>query len=433
MNKTNHNKVIERFASQNGFVKTLKKASDFTDSPMPPGTQYYYYHFYYDINIKENTIQLSRIDENDTDAYEQSMKMCGDKYDEKTKQYYDDRSKKSKLISYGYEGSEKREWSISTDKKEFFSTFIHGRKKSEKFELNDILGKSISEIGNNTLLDIGNQSDNVAFLHAMRAAKEDKGTAFSIFEKHLKKCFAEYLFIKDPEKATFMLGIALHGIMDSFTPSHMDFQKFSEQDWGLHAQGDVVPFDIVIPFRKDDVEFDPGQSIKEAWYVGLIFDIKKDYNSDNHINDKEFEMFKIFAAISGLADDVDVQKIINETIDLFEIDYFNIQGDYQSAIETRPKRKLNEILKTKLYSKDAYVFSDAAVEVCGKVFKMLSETKAQINNNYQGYKDQKVVIDNAFNIWKNKYVFLMSKREALLDKIREVRGIKDHDKNAFAK
>ena len=440
MNETNHKRVIYGLKI-NADLKTLNAASKFTDS-IKASDDYFYYHFYYDININGNTIQLIRVDEKEEAAFKKSMEKCGDKYDLETRKYYSDLSQKGRLVS-----SPNKEWSTATNKKEFFSTFINNRNKSEQVSLKDL-----KTGGNNSILDVGNQSDNVAFLHAMAAVDEDTETALSVFKEHLKKCFTEYLFILDPQKAQFILGIALHGIMDSFTPSHMGFQNYAKQDWGLHAQGDVVPF------TGDRVEFDPGQAIKEEWYVQIFCDLKKDYNSDNHINDKEFEMFKIFSVIGALEEDEEIEKINNGDYSLSEntsnyvVNPTTFETVETLGFEPRSKHKLNEILTTKYYSDNAYVFSNAAIDVCEKVYSFLSKTKSEIKK-YTDYKKKKndsyddpksnicttdTVIDAAIKIWEEKYNSkeFQEVRTNLFDKIRDLRGFSDDDKknnkNPFA-
>lgn len=440
MNETNHKRIIYGLKINADF-ETLNEASKFTDS-IKAADDYFYYHFYYDFNINGNTIQLIRVDEKEKDAFVKSMKKCGDKYDSETNKYYSDLSQKGRLVS-----SPNREWSTKLDKKEFFSTFINNRNKSEHFSFKDL-----KTGGNNSFLDVGNQSDNVAFLHAMAAVDEDAETAMTVFKTHLKKCFTEYLFILDPQKAQFVLGIALHGIMDSFTPSHMEFQNYAKQDWGLHAQGDVVPF------TRDRVEFDPGQAVKEEWYVQIFFDLKKDYNSDNHINDKEFEMFKIFTVIGALENDEEIKKINKGEYSLSEStsNYVANPATFETVetlgVEPRSKHKLNDVLKTKNYSDNAYVFSNAAMDVCEKVYIFLSKTKSEIKN-YSDYKKKKndaydnpesnicttdTVIDAAIKIWEDKYNSkeLQEIRTNLFEQIREIRGFSDNDKknnkNPFA-
>ena len=241
MNEYNHHRIIERVASRiqqdsqdssrhldETKKQILKEASNFTDDCLNAKSKYFFYRNYYTIKAQSNTIRLNRVDSN---GY-------GFSTTNNSKQNINNSGEKLRDGSYSLGG----DWSHWTDEKEFFSA-VNERRKS----------------AHSDVFDTGNQSDNVAFLHAMGAegeTAEDTGektedkdkTSRSIFESHLKKCFSEYLFLEDEEKALFVLGIAFHGIMDSFTPSHMGFQKYSEQDMGLHAQGDVIP---IMGFDKD--------------------------------------------------------------------------------------------------------------------------------------------------------------------------------------
>lgn len=442
MNTTNHNRVITEITGDKKIKGILEEASAYTDDPTE-ADKYFFYHFYYDIRVDGNTVQLLRVDYDKTTAYRNSMEKCGDKYDDKSHIYYDDFSKKSKLISYG---SEKREWSSSTDKKEFFSVFINNKKKSEKIG-KDVLTTNLSKWGNNSVFDVGNQSDNVAFLHAMGAAGDDnKEDSRTEFEKHLKKCFAEYLFLNNPEKATFMLGIALHGIMDSFTPSHMDFQKFSEQDWGLHAQGDVIPFE------NDDAVYDPGQisSPKASGKERLFAEIKKGYDGDDIINSREFEMFKIFLKIGDIdKEDETIKSILEDradiTVTLTSQGTRTIYNDIPTSFTYHSLHKLNDLLKKNnvKFGSQAFKYSETAIEVCKKVFESLSTAKQEINDHIS-YKNKKIipkdetgktVIDEALEIWKEKYDTFdrqpSSDEMSLFGEIRRIRGI-DKSKNPFA-
>lgn len=377
MNETNHKKTIDRFAKKvfisKSDIAVLKAASNFTDS-INAEWEYYYYHFYYDINIVGNFIQLKRVDEN-TNKSSDSINNCGNRgfFSHPIDEFAHFVSSKFK-------------------EKEFFSTFINERPKSSQIDLSDI----------------GNQSDNVAFLHAMGAAGESESTSRQKFVEHLKNCFSEYLFIEQPKRALFMLGIALHGIMDSFTPSHMGFQKYSDQDWGLHAQGDVIPFrdDEVKDYRAkkgQTVFFDPGQFALGTTGEQFLASTKKGYNSNNHINDKEFEMFRIFAEIGSLTDDVDIQAILNKGKDLSEAIAYNPKRDSQNVYEPRSLRKLNEILINKTFPDAAFIYSDTAINTCAQVYEYLTKEKNNVYDDYKDKEKRKTVIDNALNIWRNNY------------------------------
>ena len=233
MNEYNHHRIIDAFALRlhldPQIVKVLKDASTFADD-IKAEFSYFFYHFYYDIKVKNsNTLIMPYV--NKQYNYNQSvdsMTHCGEK----------------ELIPYGLIG-----WDPSFDEKEFFSS-INERKKSNHRDF----------------LDIGNQSDNVAFLHAMAAEGETREKAQGKFEEHLKNCFAEYLFLTNEDDALFMLGIALHGIMDSFTPSHTNFQKYTEQD-------------MIDKY---------GHSIKEAEEAALkFFNSDEGYECSTTVSDEE--------------------------------------------------------------------------------------------------------------------------------------------------
>ena len=369
MNETNHKRVIEKFAEKAGIGKTeiaiLKAASNYTDS-INSEWKYFYYHFYYDIDITGNYISLKRVDEN-TNSSSDSINHCGN-------QSY-----------FSHPTDELTYYLLSKfNEKEFFSTLIHERPRSPRHDM----------------WDVGNQSDNVAFLHAMGAAGEDEKTSRTNFENHLKKCFAEYLFIEQPNTALFILGIALHGIMDSFTPSHMGFQKYTEQDWGLHAQGDVVPFE------GDVVKFDPGQISKAGLGESFLARTKKGYNSSDHINDKEFKMFKIFSEIAGLTSNSTIKSILDGTMDLSSTKVVRDDCGSHEEIEPRSLGRLNTILEENkvVYDKKSFIFSNAAIDVCKQVFEYLSEQKKEIYSDYEKYKKGKeTIIQKALNLWSNKY------------------------------
>ena len=377
MNETNHKKTIDRFAKKvvisKSDIAVLKAASNFTDS-INAEWEYFYYHFYYDINVVGNYIQLKRVDEN-TNKSSDSINNCGNR---------------------GFLSHPIDEFahfvSSKFNEKEFFSTFINERPKSSQADP----------------FDIGNQSDNVAFLHAMGAAGEDESTSRQKFEEHLKKCFSEYLFIDHPQKSLFMLGIALHGIMDSFTPSHMGFQKYTEQDWGLHAQGDVVPFrDDVVQDRRakkgQTVFFDPGQYAQGTSGEQFLASTKKGYNGNNHVNDKEFKMFRIFAEIGSLTNDIDVRAIIKGEKDFSETTTYKPKRDSDKILETSSLRKLNELLYNKTYPDSAFIYSDAAINTCAKVYEYLTKEKSITYEDYKNNEKRENVIDNAVNIWRDNY------------------------------
>ena len=224
MKQEGHYNVIEHaFKKEDDtFRQILKDANDFADEwdavGKTPG--YYFYHNYYNISF----LSRKNKDEIKNEIFLTRVPLKGKPYSE----------------TYG------NDMLPSTrSAKEFYTT------------IND------SVIGYN----YGNQSDNLSFLHAMREKGESIEKAENKFKEHLKTCFFEYLFRLDYKESLFILGIALHGITDSFTPSHSGFQSFSlqcekyEADFKLihpafvagdylkgtnmgtwHTPGDIVPF-----------------------------------------------------------------------------------------------------------------------------------------------------------------------------------------------
>ena len=267
-------------------------------------------------------------------------------------------------------------WDPSFDEKEFFSS-INSRKRSDHGDF----------------LDIGNQSDNVAFLHAMAAKEESVETAQEKFEEHLKNCFSEYLFLKNDEDALFMLGIALHGIMDSFTPSHTNFQKYTEQDMALHAQGDVIR----ILDGKDKFEFDPGQFNEEKWHVQFGFKeiIAKGYDSNNYINPIEYEMLRIFLILSNIT-----SQSTGKELDETEIDKL------WKSLHNKTKNEINKVLNDNYYSGlKASIFSEAAIFVLKEIYTYLCKERENCKKGRYVYYKEKVdsIITTALNIWKGIY------------------------------
>lgn len=360
MNEYNHHRIIDVVASSlhlgQQTIKTLKDASTFADD-IKAEFSYFFYHFYYDLRLKDsNTLVLSNVNKHYN--YNQSvvsMSHCGEK--------------ESSLYVLN-------NWDPSFDEKEFFSS-INGRNKSNHGDF----------------LDIGNQSDNVAFLHAMAAKDENIKKAQEKFEDHLKYCFSAYLFLANEIDALFILGIGLHGIMDSFTPSHTNFQKYTEQDMALHAQGDVIR----ILDGKDKFEFDPGQFNEEKWYVQFGFKeiIAKGYDSDNYINPIEFEMLRIFLILSNVT-----FKSTGKELDDEEID------ELWKTLHNKTKTEINKILNDNYCSGlKACIFSEASIYVLGEIYKFLSKAREICKEQgYNYYSENKAdVISKALNTWKDIY------------------------------
>lgn len=401
MNEYNHHRVIERFVFDNrnknlpqNIQDVFEKASDFTDS-INAEWKCFLYHFYYDIDVREdNTIMLSRVDEK-TNRSSSSMSVCGD------------------FVTYIQPATYQMPFSSLTDEKEFFS-FINDRPRSPRHDI----------------LDTGNQSDNVAFLHAMGAElgkirggtiSENPQLSQAVFEKHLKKCFAEYLFLEDDDKALFMLGIAMHGIMDSFTPSHMGFQHYTKQDMALHAQGDVIPVrNITIKESEknkwdnseqtkfeyqptsEEVEFVPGQCDKDGTVARLFSNVIKNLNDNDYLNDIEYEMLKIFLHISKLHPK---NRPAIEDVDSF-----------WKTFKNDSLHQIKEVLKHYEYSDEAYVFSDKAIKTMTEIYDYLSKQRNNyIRKKYQNYKNCKAtVLNEAVGKWRKQYDSLETERTSHL-------------------
>ena len=411
MNEYNHHRIIERVAHHCGISTPIKnkfiEASDFSDFFIgifggklsewkdTAKQKFFFYRFYYTINIKgSNTIGLNRIASNGFigNNSKKCIKKAGDK------------GMDGKYSLFG--------WNSLNDEKEFFSS-VNDRTRSPQTDMGDT----------------ANQSDNVAFLHAMGAegeiagdSNETKGaegeiagdlgdtnntkgkTSRSIFEDHLKKCFAEYLFLEDEEEALFMLGIAFHGIMDSFTPSHMGFQKYAEQDMGLHAQGDVIP--VMGKFNKDGellegnfsdeeaIIFDPGQFTKEIRRNQAICILKKRFGGNGYsfVNPVEYQMFKIFFYISDVQEvgcggfgDIDTfLKRFHRLTTINQINHIIRNGNYR-------------------YGPKSYTYSEAAIKVISDIYMYLCNERLKCTS-YAFYKKEKeTIIAKALNYWIGVY------------------------------
>lgn len=387
MNEYNHHRIIERVAFNFGIDSSVKKqfieASDFADffigffdtnKPIQEWKEtakqkYYFYRFYYNINIKNgNTISLDRVTSNGFSVNNsiRCMENAGEK---------------------GLDGKcILNSWSGLSDEKEFFSS-VNNRKRSPK-----------SDKG-----DTANQSDNVAFLHAMGAkgeAPEDKDktaedkrkSSRTVFEEHLKKCFAEYLFLEDTEQALFMLGIAFHGIMDSFTPSHMGFQKYTEQDMGLHAQGDVIPI-LNNKFHEEEVIFDPGQFKKEIPRNQFICITKKRFDGNDVVNPVEYWMLRIFLTIGNIQ---------LKTKDNFWKDADELWKELKGKLISEINHKIGNRGKYRFGPK-SYAYSEAAITVISSIYKLLSRERTYCSD-YTYYKEKKIeIIEKAMNYWIDVY------------------------------
>lgn len=413
MNEYNHHRIIERFAAKVNMsdddVKILKEASNFTDDFIGSsrkraalGTQdrFFYYHFYYDIKCDNGTIVLQRNSQNDY-CMEQSMSLCD--YD---KNKYEELKTDVSQLANDY--STKPPVYMAKKTKLFFST-INDR---EKYLMDGFMDNS-------------NQSDCVAFLHAMGPTNENRKDARTAFSEHLKKCFSEYLFIKDDKQALYILGIAFHGIMDSFTPSHTNFQQYSKQSMALHAQGDVIPIKGKFVKEKgawkfnngtekdlETLNFIPGQCDKDPFVVGFI----KGINNNDHINDIEFFMLLIFFYISEITDCKTNHNYAENWSELIK---------FWKTFYGRSLTEINEILQPTVLVKDsdtrkpidtkhkyrygdnAYKYSGFAIDTIFDIYNYLKEQREGCLDNYDYYKENKEkkedIVGKAVKKWEKNY------------------------------
>lgn len=380
MNTYNHHRIIENAVDRinkkyhgmisDDDIKILKDASDFTDDfageaklwKLTPTVltqkEFFFYHFYYDIKCDDGMIILKRSNRASY-SYKTSLEKCD----------YDEDEFLIKQIKYDESHIPYTDFKLNY--KKFYIT------------INDFNADSNGgriQYYTNDIFDSSNQSDCVAFLHAMGSKDEDVQTSKNVYLEHLTKCLIEFLFIKDKKEAMFMLGIALHSLMDSFTPSHTGFQKYTKQDMAKHAQGDVIPFE------NDKVCFDPGQFGKDAVAScgkTALAAIKKGYNNDDRLNSTEYNMLKIF--IDSYLDkdnDTDIKAIYDGSKDL-SLFY---SKDYT---ELNSRNRLNYILKDREYKENAYDYSNNAIEVVVNMFLEMLKSKQRCFNNYENYKEEK--------------------------------------------
>ena len=392
MNEYNHHRIIDRFSSgrlSDEEQKLLENASDFTDS-INAEWKYYFYHFYYDIEIKDNsavnegTITLSRVDE-DQNVSAQSMRRCGNidlsqvrPKDKALKEIripiligsHDRETKVGEKIYY----NTSLPYDSAFHEKEFFS-MINNREKSPKMNA----------------VDIGNQSDNVAFLHAMSSKGETPLLAKGVFKEHLKKCFLEYLFLEDEGLANFMLGIALHGIMDSFTPSHTAFQNYEQQDMAKHAQGDVIPF------PGDVLEFVPGQIDKDTFGAKLLDRYIKGFNDDESLNVIEYKMLYIYMSV-------------------FDISRGKALEELWESLKGKKRSQINQLLCGYKPGPKAYIYLNRALSTMCRVYVCLHGFRKNIAGDYERYKNESsAIVQEACNIWDDEFTsFLKNEFNVLL-------------------
>lgn len=431
MNEYNHHRIISRVVAQlktelqlsdtdaDILENTFRDASDYSDVARPDKAKaYYFYLYYYNIDVSGNKIKLNRVVDNGLTNRTSisTMDSCGEKLF-KEKLFSED-----KKTEFSLQG-----WSSLTNEKEFFSS-VNGRGKSRVLDIPDL----------------ANQSDNVAFLHAMGAEDENESDAEDTFKKHLKKCFTEYLFLENEHDALKMLGIAMHGIMDSFTPSHMGFQQYSKQDHDFHAQGDVIPIKGVfdkkngklISYNSDDYEpiyFDPGQDEK----VGINNDVLRTlklihFNGDDvFISLVEYYMLRIFFHIGKLGrwKDNKIQSLHKDEIESFWEELKKGNNN---------KKTINDILLygRYCYGEGSYIYSEKAISVIVDIYKdlynnrkdLFNKSKADRYNYYKSIKNTSVL--GAVKKWEDKYKELEKVREEhkLLDLYSEKKEVID-DRN----
>lgn len=411
MNTYNHHRIIDKLAQKVNVDKdVLIKASDYTDdfvlvgakeiaktfSSIPSGfsvskllstlrnnltqKKYFYYHFYYDIECEDDTIVLRREnsvsngDESKIESYKQSISRC--EYD------LEDFSVKPGDYDYMTLVSELTDSPVNY--KKFFNTINDREDVRKNYFENYVKNCGLKDKIIAKKADSSNQSDCVAFLHAMGSWGEGKADSLDAFKKHIVNCFAEYLFLQDPEQAEYMLGIALHSIMDSFTPSHTGFKNYVEQDMALHAQGDVIPFE------GDLVYFDPGQCTFDAVASKgqtLAAALVKGYNSDNHINNTEYQMLYIFidSFLGANSKTESLKKVIPGSLLLLNALFWADPYHYY-------------------YNNEAVEYFNSAIEVLKAICEALKQEKDKCRNNYDYYKEAKKKLESVFvQNWEEKY------------------------------
>lgn len=413
MNEYNHHRIIERFAAacdlEESVKNIFKKSSDFSDS-ISAKEDYYFYRNYYSIKNNNNTIILSRVKENGGGAQNHSinnMKSAGEK---------------KANGDYWLNG-----WNTLTDEKEFF-TSVNGKKESKIYDV----------------LDVANQSDNVAFLHAMSSKNEDVSVARQYFMGHLEKCFYEYLFLKNEEDALFALGVAFHGIMDSFTPSHTGFQNYCNQSMAIHAQGDVIPIrgsfieeegsgPLFVKGSEQDEEqlvFIPGQYNKEKGKAQLFCNLAKGYNDNESLNDIEYEMLKVFIIISDITLITDGTRLTvsNGKVDINRTNFFwnSFRGNSLSQI--------NEILSSSYkYGEESYIYAETLISLLKSIYEKLSECRIRIhkggNNSYNRYKELK----QSTNVRTGEVLFALRLWQDAYEKLHNENQTTNNPQNVYSK
>lgn len=409
MNTHNHHKIIQKLADSIKLdpqeKKMLIKASDYTDDFVKIGissivnslikvpsnlhgalselkksltqTRYFFYHFYYDIDCSNDTIVLRRnnydnMENSDQSCFKQSMDNCE----------YDEIEFSIKPGDYDYMAILSGITDSPINYKKFYN-IINDRETIRKSYFENYVKKCgfIDKIKAKKL-DSSNQSDCVAFLHAMGSYGEAREKSMEVFKDHVVNCLAEYLFLQNPNEAMIMLGIAFHSIMDSFTPSHTGFKNYVQQDMALHAQGDVVPF------IGDPIYFDPGQFIRDGIASNgatMAAALVKGYNSDDYINNTEYKMLKVYIDSYLVANHktAELKRKCPSSLYALNIDFF-VNPYYN-------------------YNIDAFQYTYCALNVLNKIYTNLKEEKKK-SKNYENYKAAKKKLENLFiSSWQKDY------------------------------
>ena len=453
MNTHNHHRIIKEFAKKQNLAessdeyKCLIEASNFTDdlagesnlssdnSALLTQKNYFFFHYYYDIECNGDTIVLNRSKHNES-RYQASMRKCE----------YNESDFKRNPNDYDYMLLITELTDSPINYKKFYNT-INDRESFRETYFNKYVnvkpekGKGIMALLEHKVkskkLDSANQSDCVAFLHAMSAYEESDTSAMDAFRNHLINCFAEYLFLQDTKEAMYMLGIAFHGIMDSFTPSHTGFKNYVKQDMALHSQGDVIVFE------GDSTEFSPGQfedDLKASGGKTFIPSIIKGYNGDDHVNNTEFEMLKVYLkCFMDIGNGTTANKLLNGEME------FPGKNVLTGKPVNRSKKELNKILKAEVrFSPTAVNYSKNALEVLSNLYTDLAEKRKKCTNNYENYKQAKKELANILKgKWdplynaiqetqkdaNNQVMYLGSKKETYL--YARAQGDEDVDINSL--
>ena len=372
--------------------------------------QFYYYHFYYEIHLEEGQsnkgkITLKRITEDD-DCAKSSFSKCilGDKEEEYAKNmklfFTAINNREAYYLSGIGEGSNQSNC----------VAFLHAMSAQLASPMKPILDNLtklgvVGSIIHPQLIPAYLASYAVLSNTVLKDKIVPEANPKKTFKEHLMACFSEYLFIENEQKALFMLGIALHGIMDSFTPSHTSFQLYTEQNMALHAQGDVLPIDDN-ECEKDDngnntLHFVPGQYNHDTEIMKLLAKFKKGYDDDDFMNDLEYEMLRSFMIISHIAYKATEEELSNEEeeLSIIEIDKLCLFFKENHMSLTNINTVLSEGFT---YGKNAYELSNLAISCLTEVYTTLFNCRNSITT-YQNYKDAKRCCSEAIKKWENDY------------------------------